>query len=136
MTRYIPTYYQQLSLDQSKPLLNHATQVAQPRAPYSKSLQVSARSNEKVVSPDFHINCPGHLYSTAILGMIGSEQEYVCYLDSVMGGLIAAACLAWSCNLYFNKVGGGYKDEVPEGLGIDRLGQYAHALGYGEISGD
>ena len=37
--------------------------------------------------------------------------------------------------MYFNKVGGGYKDEVPEGLGIDRLGQYAHALGYGEISG-
>jgi penicillin-binding protein 2 len=31
----------------------------------------------------------------------------------------------------FYKVGGGYGDEIPEGLGICRLGAYAKALGYG-----
>ncbi|MGW8249165.1 MAG: penicillin-binding transpeptidase domain-containing protein, partial [Anaerolineales bacterium] len=30
---------------------------------------------------------------------------------------------------------GGYKDEVPEGLGICRLGTYARALGYGDYPG-
>lgn len=138
MTRYIPAYYyQQLSLDQSKPLLNHATQVAQPPGSVFKIVTGIGAINEKVVSPDFHINCPGHIFiqNSYSPNDPGSEQEYVCHLRTGHGQVDYLHALAWSCNLYFNKVGGGYKDEVPEGLGIDRLGQYAHALGYGEISG-
>jgi penicillin-binding protein 2 len=38
--------------------------------------------------------------------------------------------------VYFYKIGGGYKDQVPNGgLGIWRLGEYARALGYGRVSG-
>jgi penicillin-binding protein 2 len=40
-----------------------------------------------------------------------------------------------SCDIYFYKVGGGYEGEVKEGLGIDRLAEYAKALGYGQATG-
>jgi penicillin-binding protein 2 len=35
----------------------------------------------------------------------------------------------------FYKLGGGYGDEIKQGLGIFRLGEYARALGYGALSG-
>jgi len=41
-----------------------------------------------------------------------------------------------SCDVYFYKLGGGYEDEVPNGgLGIWRIGEYAKALGYGDVTG-
>ena len=40
-----------------------------------------------------------------------------------------------SCDIYFYKVSGGYQDEVPNGLGIVRMADYAKALGYGQITG-
>ncbi|MDO8755158.1 MAG: penicillin-binding transpeptidase domain-containing protein, partial [Anaerolineales bacterium] len=41
----------------------------------------------------------------------------------------------FSSNVCFYKLGGGYKDEIPQGLGIERLREYARALGYDQISG-
>jgi penicillin-binding protein 2 len=38
-------------------------------------------------------------------------------------------------NVCFYKLGGGYEDEIEEGLGIFRLGEYARAIGYGARSG-
>ena len=40
-----------------------------------------------------------------------------------------------SSNVGFSKLGGGFEDEIKEGLGIFRLGEYAKAIGYGERSG-
>jgi penicillin-binding protein 2 len=37
--------------------------------------------------------------------------------------------------VYFYKIGGGFQNEVPQGLGIWRIGEYAKALGYGSLSG-
>lgn len=138
MTRYIPAYYyQQLSMDLSKPLMNHAIQVAQPPGSVFKIVTGIGSINEKVVAPDYYVHCPGHIFVTQSFSPNdpGSQQEYVCNLRTGHGQVDYIHALAWSCNIYFNKVGGGYQNEVPEGLGIDRLGQYAHALGYGEYSG-
>jgi penicillin-binding protein 2 len=44
-------------------------------------------------------------------------------------------CIAYSSNVCFYKVGGGYKDEIPEGLDIQRLREYARAIGYDQRSG-
>jgi penicillin-binding protein 2 len=44
-------------------------------------------------------------------------------------------CIAFSSNVCFYKLGGGYEDEIEEGLGIVRLGEYARAIGYGQPSG-
>lgn len=137
MTRYIPAYYyEQLSVDQSKPLMNHSIQIAQPPGSVFKIVTGIGAMNERVVAPDFYVFDPGSIYITQSYSPNdpGSTQEFVCHLRTGHGQVDYIHALAWSCNIYFNKVGGGYQDEVPEGLGIDRLGQYAHALGYGEYS--
>jgi penicillin-binding protein 2 len=43
--------------------------------------------------------------------------------------------VAQSCDVYWYKVGGGYQDQVTEGLGIYRMAEYARAIGYGQILG-
>jgi penicillin-binding protein 2 len=44
-------------------------------------------------------------------------------------------CIAYSSNVCFYQLGGGFEDEIKEGLGIERLGEYARAIGYGATSG-
>jgi len=51
------------------------------------------------------------------------------------GSLDFLHCIAYSSNVCFYKLGGGFGNEIKEGLGIFRLGEYARALGYGEKSG-
>jgi len=51
----------------------------------------------------------------------------------VLGVLDFVQGLAQSCNVYFYTLGGGYGDI--QGLGSERLGKYAHLLGYGEPTG-
>ena len=48
------------------------------------------------------------------------------------GALDFFHCIAYSSNVCFYKLGGGFENEIEEGLGIYRLGEYARALGYGE----
>jgi penicillin-binding protein 2 len=44
-------------------------------------------------------------------------------------------CIGFSSNVCFYKLGGGFEDEISPGLGIQRLQQYARALGYDRASG-
>jgi penicillin-binding protein 2 len=44
-------------------------------------------------------------------------------------------CIAYSSNVCFYKLGGGFEDEIKQGLGIERLRQYARAIGYDQRSG-
>jgi penicillin-binding protein 2 len=44
-------------------------------------------------------------------------------------------CIAYSSNVCFYKLGGGFEDEIVQGLGVERLQQYARALGYDRASG-
>jgi penicillin-binding protein 2 len=55
--------------------------------------------------------------------------------EAGFGALDFFHCIAYSSNVCFYKLGGGYEDEVEEGLNIYRLRQYARALGYDERSG-
>ena len=66
-------------------------------------------------------------------------RKYVCWTYKNTGAghgeVSYLKGIAQSCDVYFYMVGGGYKDEIPEGLGIWRIGEYARALGYGMVSG-
>jgi penicillin-binding protein 2 len=44
-------------------------------------------------------------------------------------------CIAYSSNVCFYKLGGGFPGEIEEGLDIQRLQQYAAAIGYNQPSG-
>jgi penicillin-binding protein 2 len=89
------------------------------------------------------VKTPGIIYLTERFyeNDPGSSRPFVDWINfdgnraDGFGELDFTHALANSSNVYFYKVGGGYQDEIPEGLGICRLGAYARALGYGDAPG-
>jgi penicillin-binding protein 2 len=143
MARLIPAdYYNQLVKDPLKPLFNQAISAQQPPGSTFKLAASLGILNEGVVTPDQKIEDPGQIFLTTTFSQhdTGFQVPYVCWIYKTTGGghgmVDFLTGLAQSCDVYFYKVGGGYKDEVPNGgLGINRLGEYAKALGYGQASG-
>lgn len=142
MARIIPAYYyNQLEQDPLKPLFNHAISAEHPPGSVFKMATAVGILNEGVVTPNTTVEDPGKIsivekYSPNDPGKV---LDYVCWIyKSTNGGHGTVDYLkgvAESCDVYFYKVGGGYQDEVPTGLGIWRIGEYAKALGYGAPTG-
>lgn len=139
MSRFIPAYYyNQLINDPSNPLLNHAVGDVLPAGSVFKLSTGTGALNEGVVTPDQIIATPPKLEVTEkyYANDPGNAREFVDWNKAGFGYLDFVHGLANSSNVYFYKLGGGYKDEVPNGgLGICRLGTYAAALGYGPKAG-
>lgn len=139
LARFIPAYYyRQLSEDPTHPLLNIAISAEFPPGSTFKLSTATGALNEGVVSLDQIIEAPGELvvtesYSPTDPGFQRSFRDWI-YPES-FGQLDFLHCIAYSSNVCFYKLGGGYKNEIPEGLGILRLEQYAKSLGYGQPSG-
>ncbi len=142
LARIIPSYYyNQLQLDPRKPLFNHAISAEHPPGSVFKLPPAVGILNEGVVTPEKEVFDPGKItieerYAENII--LGT-RDYVCYTYKTTGAghgnVNFIRGVALSCDVYFYKVGGGYGDEVPIGLNIWRIGEYARALGYGEITG-
>ena len=139
MSRFIPGYYyEQLSRDPNRPLFNHAISAEHPPGSVYKMASALGILNEGVVTPDYEIEAHG---SITIMQKYypndpGQPREYVCWNRAGHGLVNYLHGIAWSCDVYWYKVGGGYKDEVPgNGLGIWRMGEYARAIGYGNLTG-
>jgi penicillin-binding protein 2 len=139
MARFIPEYYyNQLIQDPTNPLLNHAVGDRLPVGSVFKLATAVGALNEGVVTPDQMIQTPPELIVTEkfYANDPGQSRSFVDWNKAGFGQLDFIHGLAYSSNVYFYKLGGGYKDEVPNGgLGICRLGSYARALGYGPVSG-
>jgi penicillin-binding protein 2 len=139
MSRIIPAYYyEQLIKDPSNPLLNHAVGDILPAGSVFKLATGVGVLNEGVVTPDQIISTPPTIEVTEkyYANDPGNAREFVDWNKAGFGHLDFVRALANSSNVYFYKVGGGYKDEVPNGgLGICRLTTYAAALGYGAAPG-
>ena len=138
MAKYIPAYYyNQLMSDPLTPLFNHAVSAEHPPGSVFKLSTAIGALNEGVVTPTQSLTCPGKISITEKYSPNdpGSEREYVCYDDLGHGKVYYQRAIALSCDIYFYKIGGGYAGEVEQGLGIDRLAEYAKALGYGQVTG-
>jgi len=139
MSRFIPAYYyNQLISDPSNPLLNHAVGDVLPAGSVFKLVTGVGALNEGVVTPDQIVETPPKLIVTEkyYANDPGKAREFVDWNKAGFGHLDFVHGLANSSNVYFYKLGGGYKNEIPDGgLGICRLGTYAAALGYGEAPG-
>ena len=136
--RLIPTYYyEQLIADATTPLLNHAVSAEFPPGSVFKLPTAVGVLNEGVVTFDQIIKTPGSIIvqEKFFAVDIGNTHEFVDWKEDGFGQLDFVHAVANSSNVYFYKVGGGYRTEVPEGLGICNLGAYARAMGYGTLTG-
>ncbi len=135
----IPSYYyQQLSEDPQRPLFNTAISAELPPGSVFKLAPALGILNEGVVTPEQTVNCPGTITITEKYyeNDPGSPREYVCWDRAGHGDVNYLWGIAYSCDVYWYKVGGGYDGEVEDGgLGPWRIGEYARALGYGTLSG-
>ena len=150
MARFIPGYYyDQLSEDPRRPLVNNAISAEFPPGSVFKLSTATGAYNEGVVGPDDIISTPGKLTlcekfspNDPCTGL--NQRPFVDWIyerngvinEEGFGALDFFHCIAYSSNVCFYKLGGGYENEIEGGgLGIFRLGEYARALGYGEQSG-
>jgi len=139
MERIIPGYYyEQLSNDPQRPLFNHAISAEHPPGSVFKMTSALGVLNEGVVTPEYEIEDPGTI--TVIQKFYendpGTPRQFVCWDRNGHGMVNFKWAVAYSCNIYWHKVAGGYQDEVPgNGLGIWRMSEYAQALGYGTLTG-
>jgi penicillin-binding protein 2 len=138
MARVIPFYYlEQLQEDVRNPLLNHAVGAELPAGSVFKLSTAIGALNERVVAPEQIIDTPGEIVIKEKFtpNDPGYDRPFVDWNRVGFGQLDFLGGISNSSNVYFYKLGGGYKDEVPDGLGICRLGTYARALGYGDYLG-
>ena len=138
MARQIPAYYyEQLSQDPNRPLFNHAISAEHPPGSVYKLATAIGAMNEQVIPPTKSLLCPGRIQILEKFSPNdpGSPRDYVCYNPLGHGKSNYLRAIEQSCDIYFYKVSGGYLDEVPNGLGIVRMADYAKALGYGQITG-
>ncbi len=148
--RFIPGYYyEQLAQDPRHPLVNGAISSALAPGSTFKLATATGAFNEGVVKLGQIIQTPGKLElcerfspnDPCIEGRnIRPFVDWIYLRNNVVneagfGSLDFLHCIAYSSNVCFYKLGGGYDDEIKEGLGIFRLGEYARALGYGASSG-
>jgi penicillin-binding protein 2 len=121
-------------------MLNKAVSAFYPPGSVFKLPTAIGALNEGVVKPEQKLDDPGLIYieEKSLASGITSERPLVCWAKDKggHGWLDWLGGVANSCDVYFYKIGGGYKDQVPNGgLGIWRLGEYARALGYGKETG-
>src|SRR5688572_9636139 len=150
MARFIPGYYyQQLEQDPRKPLINNAISAEFPPGSTFKLSTATGAYNEEVIGPEKIVETPGRLVLCERFRSTDpcTERNSRPFVDWVynrrgvineagFGALDFFHCIAYSSNVCFYKLGGGFEDEIPDGgLGILRLGEYAKALGYGSRSG-
>ncbi len=144
-TRIIPSYYyEQLSQDPRKPLLNNAISAEYPPGSVFKLATATGAINEDVVELGEIIQAPGQLllcerFNPNDICTDSNTRPFVDHIFDVrpegFGAITFLQCIAFSSNVCFYKLGGGYEDEINPGLGIERLRQYARALGYDEPTG-
>jgi penicillin-binding protein 2 len=149
MARFIPGYYyEQLIDDPRKPLINNAVSAEFAPGSTFKLSTATGAYNEGVIGPEKIVETPGRLvlcerFTPTTPCTDRNSRPFVDWIydrggelnEAGFGALDFFHCIAYSSNVCFYKLGGGYEDEIEEGLGIFRLRQYARALGYDERSG-
>ncbi len=140
LARFIPElYYRQLEADErGKPLINHAISDRYPPGSTFKLVTAVGALSEGVITPTRTLFDPGliTIENKYFPNDPGKAKEFVCWKRDGHGDVDFVDGIAFSCNVYFYKIGGGFEDEIEDGgLGIDRIGKYARALGYGNQLG-
>ena len=140
LARFIPElYYRQLEADErGKPLINHAISDRHPPGSTFKLVTAIGALQEGVITPTRTLFDPGKITieNKYFPNDPGKAKDFVCWKRDGHEDVDFIHGIAFSCNVYFYKIGGGFPGEIEDGgLGIDRIGPYAKALGYGNRLG-
>ncbi|HQV94607.1 MAG TPA: penicillin-binding transpeptidase domain-containing protein, partial [Anaerolineales bacterium] len=149
LARFIPGYYyNQLAQDPRRPLVNNAISAELAPGSTFKLSTATGALNEGVIKVGQIVKTPGRLFLCERFRPTDpctdrNSRPFVDWIyerngvfnEAGFGSLDFFRCIAYSSNVCFYKLGGGFEDEIEEGLGIFRLGEYARALGYGSPSG-
>ena len=129
--------YGLLSEDENTPLVNKAITGLYPPASTFKIIPAVGALEEGTVTPDREFVDAGVLYvpNKFFPDEPDLAQPFFGWNENGLGRMNIVSALAWSSNIYFYQVGGGYEPIGYEGLGDERLGEYARRFGYGSLTG-
>lgn len=124
-----------LSEDPRHPLVNHAISGQYPPGSTFKIVTAAAALESGVINRNTHITCEGTYYVPNRFAPDDPTlaQPFRCWRESGHGSISVVTALAQSCNIFFGKVAGGFRD-FP-GLGVERLAAYGAMFGFGEPTG-
>ncbi len=132
-------YYLGLARDDYTPLVNHAISGQYPPGSTFKLVPASGALQEGVISPFRQLFDPGQITipNRFAPNDPGRAQTFVCWYREGHELMNMYTGIANSCDVYFYKISGGYDQdgEVVEGLGVDRLHEYADQFGFGRVQG-
>lgn len=119
------------------PLVNHAIAGLYPPGSTFKIIPAAGALQERAVYSDTIFVDEGTLYLPNQFepDNLDLAQPFFCWLRTGHGPVNLVAALAFSCDVYFYQVGGGYYPTEYEGLGLERMGKYAEMFGLGEPTG-
>jgi penicillin-binding protein 2 len=123
--------------DPHRPLLNHAISDNLPPGSIFKIIPAAAALEEGVVTAGTRINCPGEIEvpNRFAPNDPALAQPFYCWNRSGHGYVDVVGGLAQSCDIFFYNVGGGFEETGFEGLGPEKLSDYARIFGLGNPTG-
>ncbi|HSJ52824.1 MAG TPA: penicillin-binding protein 2 [Anaerolineae bacterium] len=130
---------QKLQEDPSRPLVNHAISGMFPPGSTFKITVAAGALEEGVVTANSTFHCGGILWlpNRFYPGDPSLAQPFYCWVHTSYGrhgSLSIVSALGRSCDIYFYQAAGGYRDQS-QGLGAERVAQYAQLFGFGARSG-
>ena len=128
---------QRLYDDPHRPLVNHAISDHLPPGSIFKIIPAAAALQEGVLTEETRLFCPGHidLPNRYYPNDPARAQTFYCWYHAGHGWLGLVDGLAYSCDIFFYKVGGGFEERDFVGLGPERMAAYAHLFGLGSETG-
>lgn len=128
-----PALLSELLNSEEEPLFNRAVSGLYPAGSIIKPLIAAGALEEKIISPDKNIYCPGFIaLPNPYYPDIGPE-EYKYHDWTVHYWTDMRRAIAESCNVYFYTIGGGYEGQ--QGLGASKIKKYLGLFNWGELTG-
>ena len=135
-------YYLQQARNVYRPLVNHAISSTYPPGSTFKIVPGAAALQEGIVTASRLLQAPGQIEirNQFAPNDPGRAQTFVCWILAAggeHGPMNMITGMANSCDIYFYKISGGFNQdgEFVEGLGVNRLANYASQFGFGRIQG-
>ncbi|MBU6214678.1 hypothetical protein KGM48_02435 [Patescibacteria group bacterium] len=113
-----------------RPYLDHAVQGVYAPGSIVKPIVASGALTDGIITPSTVINDPGLI---SIDDPYNPGKKYVYTGWKALGPVDVEKAIAWSSDIFFYTVGGGFKNQ--KGLGIDRLDYWYRTFGLGSTTG-